>query len=367
MSSPRSDGFFMPPEWAEHERTWMEFPPANETYGDDPDGQLGFYRDVWASVTNAIAKFEPVSLIANVGDGPEARRRVGPNVTVYENPIDDSWFRDSGPTFLVHPDGRLGATHWTFNAWGNQGFSRFDDEQYVGRFAAEMAGAQVFASAMVNEGGGIHVDGDGTVMITRTVQLDPDRNPDFTAERVEVELKAYLGVDKIIWLPRGLTQDYERYGTRGHIDILASFVRPGVVVAHTQPDPAHPDHLVCLENLRILRASTDARGRNLQVIELPAPTVLQTDEGWVDYSYINHYVCNGAVILCAFNDPNDAQAAAILGDLYPDREIVLVDATHIFECGGGIHCITQQQPKSLVGDITSSPFTDERPIETAAM
>jgi agmatine deiminase len=197
---------------------------------------------------------------------------------------------------------------------------------------------------MVNEGGGIHVDGEGTVMITATVQLDPFRNPTMNSESVETELKAYLGVEKVIWLPRGLTKDYDRFGTRGHVDILATFARPGVVLAHSQLDPTHPDYEVCQENLAILRASSDAKGRPLEVIEIPAPRTTHVDGEIVDWGYINHYVCNGAVILCTFDDPNDEAALELMAKAYPGREIVGHDARSIFECGGGIHCITQQQP-----------------------
>jgi agmatine deiminase len=344
MITPRLAGFSMPPEWAPHRRTWMEFPPINETFGNGDDGELDRYRRAWAAVANAIVRFEPVTMICDVGESDAARALLDPAVELHEAPIDDAWFRDSGPTFLTAGDGRLAATHWRFNAWGNGGFSRFDDEQHVGRFAAELAGADVFDATMVNEGGGIHVDGEGTVLITETVQLDPERNPHWSHEQVETELKAYLGVERVLWLPRGLTRDYDRFGTRGHIDIVASFVRPGLVVAHQQPDPRHPDHEVCRENLRLLRSMTDARGRTLEVVEIDAPTVLEVEGEWVDWSYINHYVCNGAVILCAFDDPRDAAAADTLARLYPDREIVLVDARPIFECGGGIHCITQQEP-----------------------
>jgi agmatine deiminase len=342
MSAPV--GYSMPPEWVRHERTWMEFPPGNTTFGSDPDGELGRYRKVWAAVTNAIARFEPVSLICDIGDGAAARELVDPSVIVHETLIDECWFRDSGPTFVTHPDGRIGAVLWRFNGWGQQEFSDWDDEQHVGALAATLAGAEHFTSSMVNEGGGIHVDGEGTVMITRTVQLDPFRNPDWTAEQVEAELRAFLGVEKVIWLPQGLTKDYKRYGTRGHVDIVAAWVRPGLVVAHSQPDSSHPDFEVCNENLAILRASTDARGRQLEVVEIEAPTVTHADGDIVDWSYINHYVCNGAVILCSFDDPRDADAAATLAKLYPGREVVLVEARPIFECGGGIHCITQQQP-----------------------
>ncbi len=197
---------------------------------------------------------------------------------------------------------------------------------------------------MVNEGGGIHVDGDGSVMITETVQLDPDRNPNWNAEQVETELKSYLGVDNVIWLPRGLAGDYGRFGTRGHIDILASFVSPRVVLAHTQPDPTHPDFEICRENLRILRASSDAAGRSLRLVEMPAPATQEVDGKLVDWGYLNYYVCNGAVIMSTFDDPNDGIAAELMAELHPGREIVQHDARAIFECGGGVHCITQQQP-----------------------
>jgi len=285
-----------------------------------------------------------VTLICDVGDRNAARALVDPAVAIAETAIDECWFRDSGPTFVTDPVGRLGAVLWRFNGWGQQEFCVWDDEQHVGAFAADIAGAVPFSSSMVNEGGGIHVDGEGTVMSTRTVQLDPLRNADLESDDVEAELQSRLGVDKVLWLERGLTKDYMRFGTRGHVDMVAAWVRPGVVVAHSQPDPAHPDHEVCKENVARLRASTDARGRALEVVEIEGPTVTHADGEIVDWSYINHYVCNGAVILCSFDDPRDQVAADTLGRLYPGRDVVPVEARPIFECGGGIHCITQQQP-----------------------
>jgi agmatine deiminase len=344
MSTPRLSGFRMPAEWTAHSRTWMEFPPVNESFGDGGDGALERYRRVWASVANTIAEFEPVSMVCNVGDLEVARSMVADSIELHETHIDDAWARDSGPTFLVHPDGRLGATHWTFNAWGDAGFSRWDDEQHVGAFIAGLAGAELFSSSMVNEGGGIHVDGEGTVMVTETVQLDPGRNPTWNAEQVETELRSYLDVERVLWLPRGLTKDYDRFGTRGHVDIIAAFPKPGTVLVHVQTDRDHPDVAVSQANLEVLRRSTDAQGRPLEIVEVPAPQTTHHDGELVDWSYINHYVCNGAVILCSFDDPNDAVVAGIMADAYPGREIVLHDARPIFECGGGIHCITQQQP-----------------------
>ena len=344
MSTPRLSGFTMPPEWAPHERTWMEFPSPNFTFTSD-DGWVDHCREVWASVANTIARFEPVSMVCNIGDRDIARSLLHESIEIHETPTGDAWCRDSGPTFLTHPDGRLGATHWTFNGWGDRGFSDPVDERHVGGFIAGLAGAELFSSSMVNEGGGIHVDGEGTVIVTETVQLDTNRNPSFNAERVETELKSFLNVSNVIWVPRGLTTDYGTYGTNGHIDIVTCFAKPGVLLAHVQQDPAHPDYEVSKEYLSILRNSTDAQGRALEVVEVPAPRTLETDEGFVDWSYLNHYICNGAVILCSFDDPNDEVAAEILRGVYTDREIVLHDARDIFACGGGIHCITQQQPK----------------------
>jgi len=344
MTTPRLSGFHMPAEWTPHTRTWMEFPPVNECFAEHGDDELDRLRGVWASVANTIARFEPVSMVCNVGDAEIARSMLDDSIELHETHIDDAWVRDSGPTFLVHSDGRLGATHWRFNAWGDQGFSRWEDEQHVGAFIAGLAGAEMFSSSMVNEGGGIHVDGEGTVMVTETVQLDPGRNPTLNAERVETELRSFLDVDRVIWLPRGLTKDYDRFGTRGHVDIIAAFPRPGAVLVHVQSAPDHPDFAVSQANLEVLRRATDARGRALEIIEVPAPQTTHDDGGLVDWSYINHYVCNGAVILCSFDDPNDAVVARIMADAYPGREIVLHDARSIFACGGGIHCITQQQP-----------------------
>jgi len=345
-NSPSSAGFSMPAEWSPHERTWMAFPTANATFGDAPDGHLHDSRTAWAAVANTIARYEPVTMITNPDDRPAAERYLDPAVTVTERAIDDAWLRDSGPTFLTDGNGRLATANWVFNGWGQSPVARWDHDQLIGREIAELAGATPYTSRMVNEGGGIHVDGQGTVLVTETVQLDPLRNPGWTRDEVEAELRAYLGIRKVIWLPRGLTADYTIHGTKGHVDLLAAFAAPGLVVAHTQPDPAHPDHEISAANVALLRASTDAHGRPLEVVELPAPTILEIDGKPVDYSYVNHYLANGLALLCGFDDPRDQETAAIFGRLFPERRIEIVDARGIFANGGGIHCITQQQPRS---------------------
>ncbi|GGW74647.1 putative agmatine deiminase [Streptomyces lucensis JCM 4490] len=334
----------MPPEWAPHERTWMAWPGPNPTFGDA--GELAAARAAWAAVARAVRRFEPVTVVHGPGQGDSARELLGPDVELVERQLDDAWMRDIGPTFVLDEEGRPAAVDWVFNGWGGQDWARWEHDSKIARQVADLAGAPVLSSTLVNEGGGIHVDGEGTVLLTDTVQLGAGRNPGWTREEVETEIHARLGTRKAIWLPHGLAGDYGRYGTQGHVDIVAAFARPGTVLVHSQRDPAHPDHDRSRTHLEILRGRTDAVGRPLEVVEVPAPTVLKDEEGdWVDYSYINHYLCNGGVVLCAFDDPNDEVAAGVFRRLFPEREVTQVDARTIFASGGGIHCITQQQPR----------------------
>ncbi|SLK15566.1 agmatine deiminase family protein [Arthrobacter sp. P2b] len=334
----------MPAEWEAHDGTWMAFPPPNETFGEVGSPTLDRARAVWTNVARTIARYEPVTVLADPRDATAAREWLGDGITVVEVPLDDAWLRDSGPTFIHRPDGSLAAVDWIFNGWGAQEWAAWGNDQEVARAVSAEAGVPVRPSSLVNEGGGFHVDGEGTVLLTETVQLDPGRNPRATKESVEAEIHAALGTTKAIWLPRGLTRDYDEFGTRGHVDIVAAFAGPGTVLLHRQDDPAHPDYEVYLELRSVLVGEVDAKGHPLRIIDVPAPTVLQDEEGFVDWSYINHYVANNAVVLCAFDDPNDAIAAGILERAYPGRTVELVDARDIFAFGGGIHCITQQQP-----------------------
>ncbi len=332
-------GLRMPPEWESHERTWMAWPPTGPTTADlDEDGLLDVRR-AWARVAGAIVPFEPVTMVVDPADLDGAAALLDPRVTLLAAPLDDAWMRDMGPTFVRDAEGVLTAVDWVFNGWGAQDWASWTKDAEVAPIVASSAGVGAVASPLVNEGGGIHVDGLGTVLVTETVQLDPGRNPGWTRSEVEAELRRTLGAERVVWLARGLTRDYEVFGTRGHVDIVATFAGSGTILFHDQRDPAHPDYAVSAEVRQTLAAAGE-----WTLVPVPAPSVTRDEHGWVDYSYINHYVCNGAVVLCAFDDPNDAVAAAILQKAYPDREIVLVDARAIFSRGGGIHCITQQQP-----------------------
>ncbi|WP_282600279.1 agmatine deiminase family protein [Patulibacter sp. SYSU D01012] len=336
----------MPAEWAPHERTWMAWPSSGYTLGEtEADAEEA--RDAWAAVARAVARFEPVTMVVDPAAAELAAARLGDAVELVVQPLDDAWIRDMGPTFVLGDGGELGAVDWVFNGWGAQAWASWERDARVAAAVAERAGATRVTTEMVNEGGGIHVDGEGTILVTRTVQLDEGRNPGWDAARVEDELRRTLGARKVVWVPRGLTRDYEEFGTRGHVDIVATFASPGVVLVHDQQDPRHPDHAVSREVMALLADTTDARGRRLEVIPVPAPALLEDEEGPVDYSYINHLVVNGGVILCAFGEPEaDERAKAIMERAYPGREVVLVDARPLFARGGGIHCITQQQPRA---------------------
>ncbi len=333
----------MPAEGARHERLWLAWPTTGYTLGDTP-AEAETARRTWAAVANAAAQFEPVSVVVHPRDHQVAPRYLDSAIDIVSREIDDAWLRDSGPTFVVDEQGVLGAVTWVFNGWGQQQWATWDHDALLAPALAEWADARRVDSALVNEGGGIHVDGLGTVLVTETVQRDPGRNPGSTRAAIEDELARTLGATHVIWLPRGLTRDSDTFGTRGHVDLVATISAPGRLLVHDQQDASHPDHAVMAQVRAVLAASVDVRGLPFEIVDLPAPATLRDGGGWVDYSYVNHVLVNGGVIACAFDDPHDADAVAVLREAYPGREVVSVDARPLFERGGGIHCITQQQP-----------------------
>ena len=342
-SAAADDRWLMPAEGAPHACTWMAWPSGGYTLGETPE-EVATARRTWAAVAGAVVAFEPVRMVVTPADVAVARAHLHPDVEIIEAELDDAWMRDIGPTFVVSDDGRLGAVDWVFNGWGAQPWASWEHDARIGAHVARLAGAELVGSSLVNEGGGIHVDGAGTVLLTDTVQLDPDRNPDLTRSDVEAELARTIGVTHCLWLPRGLTRDYGEFGTRGHVDIVATFASPGVVLLHEQRHSEHPDHAVSRELRELLESSRDAAGNALEVVGVPAPETVADEGGPVDWSYLNHLVVNDAVIACTFGDDQDERSLGVLAEAYPGRQVVGVDARPLFDRGGGIHCITQQQP-----------------------
>lgn len=337
----------MPAETAPQDRVWMAYPVAGFSARDETPEERREARAAWSAVANAIVDYEPVTMVVDPSEIDNARETLDSRVEIVTAPLDDSWMRDSGPTFVHADDGSVAAVTWVFNGWGAQEWARWDQDEKLGPFVAEQGGIPRVDSDLVNEGGGIVVDGNGTVVLTETVQLDPGRNPKLAKEQVEAEIRAKTGARQVIWLKRGLYRDTRQFGTRGHADILVAFPRPDTALIHTQENPDHPDYERSREIREKFESSTDADGNPWRIVELPAPEVVRDSEDFVDYSYINHLVVNGAVIACAFDDPADERAVEILAAEYEGREIVPIQARAIFDRGGGVHCITQHQPSPL--------------------
>ena len=334
----RELGFRMPGEWEKRRRTFMEWPVREELW---PEGLLAA-RSGYANIAIAISAFEEVVMIARKDLVEEARTMCKDKVKVIEMEQDDSWMRDNGPTFTVNKAGELRGINWRFNAWGER-FRPYDKDDKVAKRVLKLFNIPCIDAPIVLEGGSIHVDGEGTLITTEECLLNRNRNPDLNKEDIEVVLKRYLGVEKIIWLKRGLYGDE----TDGHVDNVACFAKPGVVVLQVCEDKNDPNYERAEENLKILRESIDAKGRNFEIVKLQQPPVRIFNGTRLTLSYINYYPVTGGVILPTFGgeaEKQDKDAINVLQKLYPDKKIVAVDGLPIIKGGGNVHCITQQMP-----------------------
>jgi len=357
-STPRADGYRMPGEFEPHTQIWMLWPqrPDNWRLGAKPAQRS------WVDVATAISAFEPVTVGVNHDQYENARSMLPADVRVVELSSNDAWMRDCGPSFVVDDEGGVRLVDWTFNAWGGlyDGlYFPWDKDQLIPIKVAELEGVDRYKAPLVMEGGSFHVDGEGTLLTTEECLLSPGRNPDLSREQIEGHLKDHLNLEKVIWLGRGIDPEE----TTGHVDDVACFVRPGVVLAAVADDVDDWRYELLQDNLRRLREATDAQGRTLEVHTLPMPAIMEIteEEAWgVDTaegsiprragdktaaSYLNFLIVNGGVILPAFGDPNDAVAKAKLEELFPDRRVVTVPGREIVLGGGNVHCITQQQPR----------------------
>jgi agmatine deiminase len=317
----------------------MAWPKRAELWLEHLEGA----REDHVRVARAIAAHEPVTMVADPADATEARSRCGPSIQVVSLPIDDSWLRDSAPTFLVHRDGSRAAAAFTFNAWGGK-YHPHDRDATLGSRIAEVLGLPVHTSQLVVEGGGFLSDGEGTLITAETCILNANRNPDWTRAEADAELRAMLGVQKVIWLPGDVT-DTE---TDGHVDGYLAYVKPATVLCEVVADPADPRHAIMAENRRVLESETDARGRRFNLIPIPEAPRSAVPEG-ICRSYVNFYIANGAIIAPAYGIAEDEAVAGILRLAYPDRSVVPVALRDLFRGGGGIHCITQQEPAGRAG------------------
>lgn len=328
-------GLRMPAEWAPHERTLIAWPAREETWRDTT---IDAAREVHAEVVAAIAAFEPVLLVADPAHVDDARRRVtAEDVEIVALPIDDSWLRDSGPIFVLGPDGHRAGIDFRFNAWG-EAFTPYDRDAEIARLLLDHLGVERFASPMVLEGGSIAVDGTGTLVTTEQCLLNHNRNPILTGSEIAEELRVQLGAQRIVWLPAGLVEDHD---TDGHVDNVCAFLEPGRVLLQTVDAGDDPNHEIAEESRRRLSRA----GLEVVPFEL-LPRTARNDGEPIAIPYTNFYLCNGAAIVpLAELDPDmDQEALTRLRRLLPDREVVGVPGRVLALGGGGVHCITQQVP-----------------------
>jgi len=343
VETPASQGYRWPAEWEPHRATWLSWPHSIETW---PDG-LPAVHAAFGAMVAALAPHETVEI--GVGDealeetARAAIRAAGwdpdRNVRFHRWPTTDAWCRDHGPIFVRRADGAKAICDFRFDNWGRK-YPGWELDDEVPRHVEKVLGLPRFASEVVLEGGGIDGDGQGTVLTTESCLLNPNRGPGRTRERMERLLADYLGARRVLWLGDGIEGD----DTDGHVDDIARFVAPGVVVAAVCDDPADPNHAPLAENLRRLRAMRDARGAALTVVELPMPPRLEHGGQRSPASHANFYLANGVALVPVFGVPSDARALAILRELLPGREVIGIPSRELVSGFGAVHCVTQQEP-----------------------
>lgn len=356
-STPAADGFRMPGEFEPHAGCWMAWPERTDNWRSGAKPAQAAY----AAVATAIAASEPVTMGVSDGQFEHCRSLLPPEVRVVELTTDDAWLRDTGPSFVVDGEGGRRAVDWRFNAWGGLEdglYFPWDRDDRVAAKVAEVEGADRYRAPLVLEGGAIHVDGEGTVLSTEQCLLNPNRNPELSREQVEAALLGYLGAKKVVWLDRGVFEDE----TDGHVDNIACFARPGLVLLTWTDDESDPQHEISRKARERLEGASDARGRPFEIVTLPSPGPLSAsaeEAAGVDAidgtkprragdrlagSYVNFYLGNGRVVYPLLDGRTDEEAAEVLRGCFPGREVVGVAAREILLGGGNIHCITQQVP-----------------------
>jgi agmatine deiminase len=350
--TPAALGFRMPAEWEPHAATWLAWPHNAR----DWPGKFGAIPWAFAEIIRAITPGESVRLIvrdaAHEANAKRALAKVGVPLECIEPfraATDRGWTRDMCPIFVVREKAggvrELGATNWQFNGWAKYANYKRDDaakDRVIEKLGVRTWQPAAEGRRLVLEGGAIDVDGEGTLLATEECLLSDvqARNPGLGRDGTERALRDHLGIERVIWLGAGIAGD----DTHGHVDDLARFVRPGLVVLAAESDPGDANHRALAENRERLSGAHDAQGRALEVVLLPMPAPLFFAGQRLPASYLNFYVSNEAVLVPTFNDPKDVRALGILGELFRGRRIVGVHAVDLVWGFGTIHCLTQQQP-----------------------
>lgn len=335
---PENAAFLLPEEADPHARTFMQWPVHADIY--EGRRYLREAQQSIALIARTIAEFEPVTMLADARHHADIADLCGRQVTLWDIPTDDLWCRDAGPLFVKDAAGALAVMDFNFNGWG--GKQRHENDRLIARRVAERLELPHFDSALVGEPGGLEFDGEGTIIAHESSWVNANRNA-VRRDAITERLMQAIGGERVIWAPGVTGRDITDY----HIDSLVRFVRPGVVLIQL-PETIRandPWSAAAYETYAILQDARDAQGRAFEIITVPEPVDIRATSRDFVGSYVNYYVCNGAVIAAQFGDRRaDAEAYETLSALYPDREVVMLDVDPIGEAGGGVHCATQQQP-----------------------
>ncbi len=335
-----SRGFHIPGEELPHERTFMQLPVSVATYGSK--AELEAVQNNIIAIANAIAPFEPVAMLASGDLHAGLRARLSSTVELWDIPTDDLWCRDSGPAFVVDAQGMLAMTAFNFNGWGGKQ-PHANDAKIAARIA-ERLGLHLFNNGLVGEHGGVETDGAGTAVAHESSWVNPNRNAG-TKDEVEKLILEATGATLLLWAPGVAGADITDY----HIDALARFVGPGSMVVQLpdEADPEDPWSVAAYETYKVLESRNTAAKQGMVLSIVPEPVAPRNTSDDFVASYVNFYVCNGAVIMPEFGDSaTDTEAKATISALYPGREVVTLNTDALGAAGGGIHCATHEQPAS---------------------
>ncbi len=330
--------FIAPDEGVSHTRTWMAWPSSSYIWGSLLSG---VQNDI-ALLAKTIAKYEPVIMCADgSSNASTARSKCGTSVNVISSiPVNDCWMRDTGALFRRDGSGKLDAVAGKFNGWGGKQTATKD--RYVAEKMAAYLGITNTNADIVFEPGAVECDGDGTLLATESSIINANRNPGLSKAQIEVALLKAYGAQKMIWVPGVAGLDI----TDDHIDGNTRFVRPGVIMMHVSPtSDTGPYAVDSRQQYQILSNATDAKGRRFMIIVVDLPVITRINSPDLLKSYMNYYVCNNAVITANFGDTTkDAAAKEALSNAYPGRTIEMLNLDRLYQGGGGVHCVTQQQP-----------------------
>lgn len=344
--TPKSAGFQQPAEWEKHESVWLAWPSHADLWQEN----LEAAQQEFIGLCQAIVDFDPVTgkargeslnvLVPTVEAGAKAEAALKSlPVRFHLIPFGDIWLRDTAPIFLCGPGSEKAVARFVFNGWGEKYVLPHDSE--VSQRIAASVGIREFSFTWVLEGGSVEVDGEGTCLTSRQCLLNPNRNPGMTEAQIEDVLKDSLGVEKILWLGDGLINDH----TDGHIDTIARYVAPGVVLCMEAQESSDPNREIMETIAKDLEAMTDAKGRKLTVGRVPSPgAVLNEDGELMPASYLNFYIANTTVVVPVYGSVWDDKAVAAIAKWFPNHKTVGRPAKTILTGGGAFHCISQQQP-----------------------